>query len=223
MSDSEDDVIVELGDEALVLDPLTSESVLVFRLKVPDANVALGTINIMFRGDAMDQVKDVFLCVIVDSVPYVVGTTREDPEMSDSRILLVKEWTNKLPLPLEGLVNRLAIVVHHTGITAAHVKFGADVVRCVDALCNIKWKKTSGDIVLHFQNQLTSLDGFDYMRKPAVNVIVPKTTPVSNPTAPAVSNQRAPTLRMRPPSSHVPIHVPCIKSFSPHRIPWNCE
>lgn len=237
MSESEDDVITELGDEVLELDK-TTDTMMVFRLRLPDANVALGTINIMFRGDesVMEAVKDVFLCVIVNDVPIVIGTTVLDPDMNDVRILLVKEWKRSLPLPLAGISKRLAVVVHHTGdLSSRHVKFGADVVKCMDALRDVKWKKTSGDTVLHFRNHMTRIEtGIDCLRNLVENVSLEEVV-MRPPESKVVPSQSSQVLQSTHPSQvHQSTHPsqvhhagqamalpPIPRVFSDTRIPWN--
>ena len=126
-SDEDVEVITELGDEALELVSSTAER-LVFRIRGMPPGTALGTCNVMFRGD--DDVVDTYidaayLCVNKGESMFVASVAKADPDVDDVRVLLFPEWKNHIPLPVTSLG---LVIVTKKQLDPTSVKFGADVV-----------------------------------------------------------------------------------------------
>ena len=167
MSSSEEDVevIAELGDEALELVSATAER-LVFRIRGMPPGTALGTCNVMFRGDddVVEQYVDTaYLCVNKGESMFVASIARQDPEVDDARVLLFSDWRNHIPLPVTFLG---LVIVTKQQLDPTSVKFGADIVPCNPVLkawkCTLKKtgsRFTFGPTLLGIEGALDIMTG----------------------------------------------------------------
>lgn len=171
MSDDDIEVITELGDEALEL-VSSSPDRLVFRIRGMPPGTALGTCNVMFRGDddVMDKyVEAAYLCIVKGNAMVVASVAKQDPEVDDVRVLVFPDWKNHIPLPITTLA---IVIATRRALDPSSVKFGADVVPCNSALkhwrCTLK--KTGSKFTFN-GTTLQSIDGgHDITTGMAVNV-----------------------------------------------------
>ena len=171
-SDEEVEVITELGAEALELVPSTQH--LVFRIRGIPPGTALGTCNVMFRGDddvVEKYVGAAYLCVVRGDAMYVASVARQDPDVDDTRVLLFPDWKNRVPLPVTDLA--LVIVTKET-LDPTFIKFGADVVPCNPALKNW-WRCTLKKTGSKFTFNGASLHGIEG----ALDILTGKVSDVS--------------------------------------------
>lgn len=148
---SEAHLLHELGDDNLqYVEHLSSPTRLVFRLinSLGDASLALGRVNVMFRGDAdiLNILNRVYLvlreseegdsCSAAEDAATcnpktaVIAEADVDPEMEDVRVLVFPQWNHSVPLPLgSSLQNKLYIYIHtREPLDKQRVKFGADMI-----------------------------------------------------------------------------------------------
>jgi hypothetical protein len=129
MSSTEDEieVITELGDEALELVSASSRRI-VFGIRGIPPCTALGTCNVMFRGD--DDVIEkhgivAYLCIVKGDSLFVASIAKQDPQVDDARVLVFPDWKNHAPLPVSPLA---VVILTSEQLDPTCVKFGADVV-----------------------------------------------------------------------------------------------
>lgn len=147
MSESEEEVLFELGDANIEFIPNESnfkKQLLLFKIvdTIGDESISLANICVMFRGDLVNILKiDSIKLALFNKDTHLyaqIGLAKND-DSDDLRIFQFPEWLKNVPLPLgNDLLEKLRIIIKlDSNLTfdtneeiefLSSVKFSADIV-----------------------------------------------------------------------------------------------